>query len=312
MTGPSSPTDITPLIDAVRHRFSGVLGLAATNLATGQEIAVDADRAFPTASAFKIPVMVEVFRQEREGRLRLDERLEMEPSDIVRGSGVLRDLGPGLAPTISDLAILMIIVSDNTATNMLIDRVGGVEPINRTMQERLGLSSIVVHNRIDFDLIGDDNRRLAEASPRDLMRLCALLGRAELIDADASRQMLGIMRRQHYLNQVPRYVEYNPYGPELNVAQKVWFANKTGGLPGMRSDAGVIGLPGDVRIAYCAMTEHSVDTGFTCENEAEIANGILGRLLIEHWWPGDWAADGVARSSPYVDAAMGPVVAPRA
>jgi beta-lactamase class A len=256
--------------------------------------------------------MVEVFRQEREGRLRLDERLEVRPSDIVRGSGVLRDLQPGLAPTIADLAMLMIIVSDNTATNMLIDRVGGVEPINQTMHDRLGLPSIVVHNRIDFDLIGDDNRRLAEASPRDLMRLCAMLGREELIDAEASRQMLDIMRRQHYLDQVPRYVKYNPYAPELNLAQAVWIANKTGGLPGLRSDAGVIGLPGDVRIAYCTMTEHSADTGFTEENEAEVTNGILGRILIEHWWPGDWAAGGVARSSPYLDAVLGSAVAARA
>ncbi|MEA2526667.1 MAG: beta-lactamase class [Thermomicrobiales bacterium] len=312
MTSSSIPDKIAPLVSAVRDRFSGVLGLAAANLATGEEIAVEADRTFPTASAFKIPVMVEVFRQERAGHLRLDERLELRPSDLVRGSGVLRDLMPGLTPTIYDLAMLMIVVSDNTATNMLIDRVGGIEPINRTMQERLGLSSIVVHNRIDFDLIGDDNRRIAEASPRDLMRLCALIAREELIDAEASRQMLAIMRRQHYLDQVPRYIEYNPYGPEFNLPQPVWFANKTGGLPGMRSDAGVISLPGDVRIAYCTMTEHSADTGFTFENEAEITNGILGRILVEYWWPGDWAAAGVGRSSPYVDAVLGSAGAVRA
>jgi beta-lactamase family protein len=113
------------------------------------------------------------------------------------------------------------------------------------------------------------------------------------------------MRQQHYLNQVPRYLDYNPYGPELHVPQQIWIANKTGGLPGMRSDAGVIGLPGEVRIAYCTMTEHSTDTGFAAENEAEIMNGILGRLLVAYWWPGDWQTDGVGRSSPYVDAVLG-------
>jgi beta-lactamase class A len=295
-----SRDDVDRGIAAIQDRFSGVLGLAAKNLATGEEILVDPDRSFPTASAFKVPVMTEVFRQAEEGRFKFDDRRPVRAEDIVKGSGVLRALQPGIAPTIHDLATLMIIVSDNTATNMLIDLVGGVEPINQTMRDRLGLSAIVVHNRIEFDLIEKDNRSLAEATPRDLMHLCELLAREELISVAASRAMLAIMRQQHYLNQFPRYLNYNPYGPELNVPQKLWIANKTGGLPGMRSDTGVIGLPTDVLIAFGVMTEHSSDTGFTFENEAEIANGAIGRLLIEYWWPGNWEADQVGRPSPYL------------
>jgi beta-lactamase class A len=288
-------------IAAVRGRFSGVMAIAAKHLATGEEVLVDPDRTFPTASAFKVPVMVEVFRQAEAGRFRLTDRIPVRSSDIVKGSGVLRDLAPELAPTVHDLATLMIIVSDNTATNMLIDLVGGVESINQTMRD-LGLTSIAVHNKIDFDLIGNDNRRLAEASPRDLMRLCELMAIGELVSADASEGMLGIMRQQHYVNQFPRYLNYNPYGPELNEPQKIWIANKTGGLPGMRSDTGVVGLSDGSMVTYGVMTEHSTDAGFTFENEAEIVNGVIGRLLIEYWWPGDWGADGVGRSSPYVDA----------
>src|SRR5262249_34446972 len=187
------------------------------------------------------------------------------------------------------------------ATNRLIALVGGVAPINQTMRD-LGLTSIAVHNKIDFDLIGHDNRRLAEASPRDLMRLCELMANGRLVSDGASHAMLAIMRQQHYLNQFPRYLNYNPYGPELNEPQKLWIANKTGGLPGMRSDTGVIGLSDGSMVAFGVMTEHSRDTGFTFENEAEIVNGAIGRLLIAYWWPGDWGADGVGRSSPYVDA----------
>jgi beta-lactamase class A len=293
--------DLDRRIAAVRDRFSGVMGIAAKNLATGEEILVDPERAFPTASAFKVPVLTEVFRQAEEGRFRLDDRIPVRESDIVKGSGVLRALQPDIAPTVHDLATLMIIVSDNTATNMLIDLVGGTEPVNTTMRN-LGLTSIVVRNRIDFALIGDDNRRLAEASPRDLMRLCELLAREELVSAEASRGMLAIMRQQHYLNQFPRYLNYNPYGPELGEPQQIWIANKTGGLPGMRSDTGVIGFSDGTRIVFGIMTEHSADTGFTFENEAEIANGAIGRLLVEYWWPGDWEADGIGRSSPYLAA----------
>lgn len=306
MTNRLSRRDVERSIAAIKARFSGALGVAAKNLLTGEEILVDAEHIFPTASAFKVPVLTEVFRQAEEGRFQLGDRVEVRAEDIVKGSGVLRALQPGIAPTIRDLATLMIIVSDNTATNMLIDLVGGVEPINRTM-ERLGLPAIVVHNRIDFALLGDDNRSLAVATPDALMRLCELLAREELVSVAASRGMIAIMRQQHYLNQFPRYLNYNPYGPELGEPQMLWIANKTGGLPGMRADAGVIGLLQDgALIAFSVMTEHSSDRGFTFENEAEITNGAIGRLLVEYWWPGDWESDGVARSSPYLaDAEVG-------
>src|SRR4051794_18740859 len=210
MTNRLTRQDVDRRLAAIRDRFSGVLGIAAKNLTTGEEVLVEPDRTFPTASAFKIPVLAELYRQVEEGRIRLDDRIPVRASDIVKGSGVLRALQPGLAATAHDLATLMIIVSDNTATNMLIDLVGGVEPINAFMRS-LGLTSVVVHNRIDFEVIGDDNRRLAEAAPRDLMRLCGLMARGELVSAEASRGMLAIMRQQHYLSQFPRYLNYNPY-----------------------------------------------------------------------------------------------------
>ena len=288
-------------IEAVRANFSGTLGLAAKQLATGEEVMVDADQSFPTASTFKVPVMAEVFRQAESGNFRLDDRRRLEASDVVRGSGILRALTPGCELTIRDLVTLMIIVSDNTATNMLIDLVGGAEPINELMRQ-LGLDSIVVRGKIDFSAIEHDNRALAEAAPRDLMRLCELLAREELISADASRQMLAIMRQQHYLNQFPRYLEYNPYAAELNQPQTFWVANKTGSLSGMRADTGVLELPGGERFVFCVMNEGSRDQGFTQENEAEIANAVIGALLTEYWWPGDWRADKIGRPSPHLDA----------
>lgn len=288
-------------IEAVRATFSGALGVAAKQLATGEEIMVDAERSFPTASTFKVPVMAEVFRQAEAGAFRLDDRRRLEASDVVRGSGVLRALAPGCALTIHDLLTLMIIVSDNTATNMLIDLVGGPEPINALMRG-LGLDSIVVRGKIDFTAIEHDNRALAEAAPRDLMRLCEMIALEELLSPEASRQMLAIMRQQHYLNQFPRYLNYNPYGAELNDAPTFWIANKTGSLPGMRADTGIIELAGGDRLVFCVMNEGSRETGFTQENEAELANAVIGVSVLEYWWPGDWRADKIGRSSPHLDA----------
>ena len=107
------------------------------------------------------------------------------------GSGILRDFGPGLQPTLRDLATMMVIVSDNSATNLLLDRVGGPQQVNATMRD-LGLPSIVVHRRIVFGEI-TTNDSLAEAAPRDLMRLVAMLAREELVSPEASREMLAIL-----------------------------------------------------------------------------------------------------------------------
>jgi beta-lactamase class A len=294
---------LTQGIAAVQAGFSGQVSVAAKLLETGEEVMIDADRGYPTASTFKIPIMAEIFRQAEAGGFNLDDRVALRADDIVKGSGVLQSLTPGVELTIRDLAMLMIIVSDNTATNMLIDRAGGIEPINAFMRD-LGLDAIVIRNRIDFDAIGDDNRALAEASPRALMRLCELIVTEKLVSAEASREMLRIMREQHYRNQFPRYLEYNPYGKELHEEQSLWIANKTGSLKGMRADAGIIGLPGGTHLIFGVMTEGSRDMGFTQENEAELVNGVIGRLLVEYWWPGDWEADKIGRVSPYLDAAL--------
>jgi beta-lactamase class A len=271
-------------IEELSLSFSGELAVAATNLATGEQILVRADTVYATASTIKVPILVEVHRQEREGALALDERLELRAEERVGGSGILKELGGGLNPTIEDVATLMIVLSDNTATNMLIDRVGGVEAVNRTMHS-LGLESVVLHNRIDFDVIAPDIRLFAESSARDLARLVELLALGEVVDADASAAMLGIMRRQQYLDQVPRYLDFNPYARELGVESPVEIACKTGFFTGTRVDMGAVFLPAGVTFSYCVTSQGGADASFAPENEGAVVNGLVGRLLVAYWWP---------------------------
>src|SRR4051794_29608462 len=162
-------------LDTIVEKSGAEVALAAMNVTTGEEVGLDADRAMPTASVFKLPLLVEVFRQAEEGTLDLDERVEFRVEDVVMGSGILRDFRPGLRPSLYDLAMLMTIVSDNSATNMLLDRVGGYERVNATMRD-LGLPSISLYRRIRFGQI-TTNRSLAEAAPQDLMRLMVMLSR---------------------------------------------------------------------------------------------------------------------------------------
>jgi beta-lactamase class A len=293
-------TDLTQRRLAAAGRwFSGRYSLAAKNLQTGEELLVDPDRAYPTASTFKVPIMIEVFRQIGEGAFGLHDRIELTESVIVEGSGVLRDLELGLKPTVHDILMLMIIVSDNTATNMCIDLVGGPERITRTMHE-LGYSTISVNSRIDFEHIKDDNRRLAVASPGDYMRIMEKIAKLEMVSADASEKMLHILGRQHYMAQGPRYVGYNPYAEN----PLMWIGNKTGSLKGMRADTGLFRLSNGTDIAWGIMNEDSLE-GFGAEHEPDVMNGILGWIVLQHFWPTDELGDMPGGKSPYLDIALG-------
>jgi beta-lactamase class A len=286
-------------LDALVSQTGADLALAAMNLTTGEEIARNAERSMPTASVFKLPLLVEVFRQAATGTLDLDERITLRAEDVVMGSGILRDFGPGLQPTLRDLAMMMVIVSDNSASNLLLDRVGGPQRVNATMRD-LGLPSIVVHRRIVFGEI-TTNGSLAEAAPRDLMRLVAMLAREELVSPAASREMLAILGRQRYLEQAPRFIAYRPYAGDFGLPQPIKIFNKTGMINGLRADAGLVTIDPDVRIAYSVVSDTGPDDTYRQEHPGDVVNALIGRILVEYWWPGDWSPELAVYPSPYVE-----------
>ena len=295
----STRAQVERALDALVAQAGGELGLAAMNLTTGEELARNDERPMPTASVFKLPLLVEVFRQSEAGALDLDERVTLRAEDAVMGSGILRDFSPGLQPTLRDLAMMMVIVSDNSATNLLLDRVGGPQRVNATMRE-LGLASIVVHRRIVFGEI-TTNGSLAEAAPRDLMRLVAMLAREELVSPEASRAMLAILGRQRHLEQAPRFIAYRPYAGDFGRAQPIKVFNKTGFINGLRADTGLITIDPDVRIAYSVVNDVGTDDSYRQEHPGDIVNALIGRVLVEYWWPGDWAPEVAVFPSPYVE-----------
>ena len=124
-------------------------GIAIQHIESEELTHINADTVFPTASVFKVPVMVEVFKQARAGKFDLNQRLELKTRYKTLTSGVLLQLQDGLQPTIRDLAMLMNIVSDNTATTMLLELVGP-EKVTNTMHG-LGLTSIHVNMTVHED-----------------------------------------------------------------------------------------------------------------------------------------------------------------
>lgn len=261
--------------------FPGTTGLAAKHLATGREIRINADAVTATASTIKVPILIALFRRVEEGTIALDDRLADDATTRAPGSGILRELSLGVNLSVRDVATLMIVVSDNTATNMLIDLIG-LEAINRTLQD-LGFATTRLRQRLDFPKIGPDARNLAVTTPGELAGIMGALAGDGPLPAASREGILEIMRRQHLLGLIPRYLPYNPYARELGQPDNgLRIANKTGGWTGMRADMALVEWPG-TRYVLAVVTEGDPDTRFWAENTGDRLIGRVSRLVFDHF-----------------------------
>jgi len=283
-------------IAAVAKGCSGHVGLAARHLDTGEELTWNPDAAIQTASTVKVAIYAEVLRQSRLGLVGLDARVTTRPADLTGGSGVLALLRPGAACTVADLCTLMIVVSDNTATNMLIDLLGGVAAVNRGMAS-LGYPGIRLDHKVSIPppplvAAAPPPRRppaapLAMATPAELCRLLADLHAGSVVDRAASAQMITTLRYQQDKSLFPRaYLEVaapeEPPGPRDPA-----IAHKTGCVSDCRADAGLLDLPEDGgTIAYCAVADRLADQTMTALAEGNEILGRLGAIVLARWWPG--------------------------
>jgi len=225
--------------------------------------------------------LIELFRQVEAGEVRLEDHLPVTKAARIPGSGVLRELSSAVDLSVRDVATLMIVVSDNTATNLLIDLVG-LDGVNRTLDE-LGFQRTRLRQRIDFRDPGRDARGLGVTAPSDLAGIMEALATGAILGATSREAILGIMRRQHYLDLIPRYLPYNPYAEELGEPDNgLRIANKTGGWPGMRADMALVEWPG-TRYVIGIVTEGDPDTRFWAENAGDRLIGRVSRRMFEHF-----------------------------
>lgn len=192
-------------------------GIYIKCLETGEEIAIHADDPMDTMSVIKIPLMVEAFRQIDAGKFALADRITLKDSDKRPGTGTIQYLNAGASLTIKDVLTMMIIVSDNTATDLMYDRVGGIEPVNQLMQS-WGLKTIRAPSTADtwFKALRaapspeqfhrEGKSPFGVSSPRDMGRLLERIKKGEAVNKQSSDLMLQIMRRQVYSSRLPKYV----------------------------------------------------------------------------------------------------------
>jgi beta-lactamase class A len=270
-TAVAQQPQVTPLarlqsnIERVTKSVNATWGIYIRCLETNEEIALGADRQMDTMSVIKIPLMAEVYRQIAAGKFQLSDRVKLTDAAKQPGTGIIRTLDAGVELTIKDLLTLMIIVSDNTATDLLYDKVGGPEPVTALMKN-WGLDSIRAPWKTEKWFKDLRAAATAEAfhregktpfglsSPRDMGKLLEKIAKGEAVSKEASAQMLQIMRGQVYSSRLPRYVS----GYRI--------PHKTGDfLPFIGNDVGVLEGAGK-RIVICVFTANHFGAGDRLED----------------------------------------------
>jgi beta-lactamase class A len=279
----------------------GDIGVAIKHLETGQEVLVNANDAYPLASAVKLPILVELHSQVKAGKVNWDEMYTLKPNDQHVGSGdipVLFDL-PGVSMSIHNVANMMMMVSDNSATDIVLGRIGGPAPVQARMRA-LGFDGIRVDRTIQELVLdwgeqdtpklkdmtlkemrpfmrpgpNDEAGRLArynrttadprdQATPHDMNRLLEMLWQGKIVDSESSTAMLELMKRCR--TGEGRIKGLLPRGTVV--------AHKTGSLGGTVDDIGIIYLPQNAgHVAISVMSKRTLAESAAVEHVvAEIA-----------------------------------------
>lgn len=284
------------------------IGLVATQIETGETIAINGDVPFPMASVFKIPILVTAFSQIEQGISSLNNRITLENAYKSPGSGILPFFEMGLTPTWRDLLTLMIIISDNTATDIIVEQLGGPEVVESYLHQ-IGLNDIyfkmnckdllgtvfpeeakdvsseelealiiekgINHDAVAFSLNSDNNVSTARA----MSQLVTMIFKDEIVSQDSRKTMLDILLQQQFNDRLPRFLP-----PSIKCA------HKTGTIWGIRNDSGIYYISDDNHVAITLFTHWDYEAVWL-QTEAELARifeietamGQIGRLVFDHF-----------------------------
>jgi beta-lactamase class A len=259
-------------VRAVVEDRPGTFGIYARNTGTGETVGVNADRVMNTESAAKTFILVHYAGLVTAGRLDPSSRIELTADDAAYGSGVLRYLAPGLQPTVHDLVWLMIIVSDNLATQVVLRAVGGADAVNTTMTD-LGLATARVNpafSHAPTDSVSDEP--FGTSTPCDLAEVYTQLD-------ECSRE---ILFRQQFVDFLPRTLPHLSFSKDWGFDMPVRVYNKTGNGFGNCVDSGRFETD-DAAWIIAAMAAGQQDFAMRPADAAPSAFAEIGALLYERW-----------------------------
>lgn len=274
----AQPVRLRQNIERITRSVNAQWGIYVKVLNTGEEIAINADAQMDTMSTIKIPLMIEAFRQIEAGKLSLADRIELTEAMKRPGTGILRSLDAGAMITLKDTLMLMNIVSDNTATDILFDKVGGVDPVNALMTS-YGLKATrattpssgwfaalrAAPSPAEFHRAGKNAYGLSSA--REMGVLLEKIATGKAVSKASSDAMLTMLRGQVYSSRLPKYV----------TGFRV--AHKTGDfLPYIGNDVGI--FESEKRnIVVCVFTAGHYGVGAQLED----AIARIGELIANHY-----------------------------
>ncbi len=259
--------------------FDGQVFLYAKNLDTGAEFGLQPDERVRTASTIKLPILCALFHLASQGKLGWDEKLALRAEDIVSGSGVVQELSPGVQLSLRDLSHLMIVVSDNTATNLILGRIS-CDTVNAYL-EKIGMRVTRSLRQIRGDakqlkpaagwskagqLAENQRFGIGVSTPREMVWLLEQLALGKIVSAEASKEILAIMKREQFKDGI---------GRRLGDA----VASKGGALDALRSDVGIVYGP-HARIAIAATVDGMPKVDYSPDNVGNILIADLTDILL--------------------------------
>jgi len=269
----SSSASVDARVRSEITAFKGKVSLFAKNLETGQTYTYGGDDRVRTASTIKIAVMIEAFARVAEGRAKWTDELVLTKAARYGGSGVLPELGDGLRLTLRDCVNLMMVVSDNTATNMVLDYLT-TDSVNARMKS-LGYKDTLIMRRIggggeSREGKESDNKRfgLGSTTPHEMVRLLEQLDRGEIVGKSASKEMLDLMKREQ-----ARYA----------IARTAWetpMASKYGALDRLRSCVALV-YSKRGKIAIAITVDDMPAVNWSVENDGYLLMSRLSLILME-------------------------------
>ena len=225
----------------IDRSLDGVMGVAIVDLTDGHKYLLHANDVYPQASSIKICVLAELYRQAQQGKLKLTDLYTVNAADLVQDSDIMGGLTPGVTQiTLRDLATMMVAVSDNSATNVLIDRVG-MENVNAFLKAQ-GLRDTRLRRKM-MDLKAAAEGRENVSTPNEMLNLLQALYRGEVLNREMTDDFFKVLST-HKDSWIPR-----------NLPDDLKIADKPGALEGVRNDSGVIFV--DKRpYVLCVMTTY--------------------------------------------------------
>ena len=299
----SQSGDLASRIEASLNSLNAKTSFYAKHLPSGREIAIRADEPMNALSVIKIPIMVLAYRDADAGTLELDERYQIQPEDMRRGSGLLQSFSPGIEPTYRDIITQMIITSDNTATDVVIKRLG-LERVNTMLAEmgfdqtRLRATTGELFRAVlelaapgdaslsdrdvfesgfpsdpeaavrSFGFEGDSTQWLGRITAREISHMLEAIEENELASPESSDEMIGILRRQFYSSRLPQQLR-----------GRASIAHKTGDWPPHAgNDVGILYYEGGPTVVAVFSNQNQGDFF-----ELEAALGRIAVDLVDSW-----------------------------